>query len=174
VKSPEELQQFADKLTSSYSILSSLKKVGEVDTQSSVVDTMNRLQPYLRNRWRSKAMEQKRKEDFYPTFKQFVDFIIQVQRKQNIQCTARLNHQLSNPDYLPIVPIRRIHLQHHSLESLLMLLYFNTSIHLVSSAMKNTESFLDTTSLRPWSLKRDCLLSNLTIFVRTVFCPTTK
>lgn len=75
VKSSEDLQKLSDDLQSSYSILSRLERLSEVDTQSAILDIASRLQPYLRNRWKRAAMDMKRERDRYPDFKEFVKFV---------------------------------------------------------------------------------------------------
>ena len=78
VKSPQELRQLADDLVSARTTLDSMKKLSEVDTQSTIVEILGRLQSYLQNRWKKQAMELKRKESRYPDFKTFVEFVAQV------------------------------------------------------------------------------------------------
>ena len=75
VKSAEELVNLSDDLRNGMSILQNLGKLREVDTQSSIVDIVNRLEPFRKNRWRREAMEQKRKTDSYPTFSDLVEFV---------------------------------------------------------------------------------------------------
>ena len=75
VHSPKELQDLADELKTCKTILSKMGRLREIDTQSSIVDIINRLQPYLCNRWKRRAMEFKREKDEYPGFAEFVDFI---------------------------------------------------------------------------------------------------
>jgi hypothetical protein len=75
VKSAEDLVRLADELNNGMLVLENLNKLYEVDTQSSIVDIVNRLQPYLKNRWRRSAMEFKRTENVYPSFKKLVAFI---------------------------------------------------------------------------------------------------
>jgi len=74
-KSPSELQDLADELTTAFATLSSMKKLSEIDTQQCIVEIASRLQPYLRNRWKREAMDMKRERDVYPTFKDFVQFV---------------------------------------------------------------------------------------------------
>jgi hypothetical protein len=75
VKGASDLMVLADELQNALTILDNLKKLPEVDTQSSIVDIVNRIQPYLRNRWRKLAMDMKRDKDEYPSFREFVQFI---------------------------------------------------------------------------------------------------
>ena len=74
-RSPNELQDLADELTTALATLSSMKKLNEIDTQECIVEIANRLQPYIRNRWKREAMEMKRNRDVYPTFRDFVQFV---------------------------------------------------------------------------------------------------
>ena len=75
VKSAQELLRLSDELNDGLSILSNLDKLQEIDTQSSIVKITDRLQPYLRNRWRRDAMDTKREKSRYPSFQEFVKFV---------------------------------------------------------------------------------------------------
>ena len=76
VKSPKDLQKFCDELTRGKAILTSMGRLNEIDTQSSIVDIVCRLQPYLRNRWKRQAMECKREKQRYPGFGDLVNFVM--------------------------------------------------------------------------------------------------
>ena len=75
VKSPYELQQLADELNSAYQELIQLNKLNEVDSQNCIMEIVNRLQQYLKNRWKKIALECKRDKFCYPNFKRLVDFV---------------------------------------------------------------------------------------------------
>jgi hypothetical protein len=75
VKSADELLVLSDELCNGVTILKNLSKLCEVDTQSSIIHIVDRLQPYLKNRWRRHAMDMKREKDCYPSFSDFVEFI---------------------------------------------------------------------------------------------------
>ena len=75
VKSAEDLLQLSDELKNGLSILKNLDKLNEIDTQISIVQIVERLQPYLRNRWRRDAMESKRVKGRYPSFDELVEFV---------------------------------------------------------------------------------------------------
>lgn len=75
VKSPTELRMLADELLNCYTMLSSMERLSEMDTQSCITDIASRLQPYIRTRWKRHAMEVKRSSDKYPDFKNLVDFV---------------------------------------------------------------------------------------------------
>ena len=75
VRSAEDIQKLSDELCNGVSILESLNKMNEIDTQFSIVQIVDRLQPYLRNRWRREAMEMKREKDEYPSFRHLMKFI---------------------------------------------------------------------------------------------------
>ena len=76
IRSPDDLQQLADDLTNSHATLSSLNRLNEVDTQSSIADIGKRLQPYLWNRWKRLALDKKREQQRYPDFTDFVKFVL--------------------------------------------------------------------------------------------------
>ena len=75
-RSPKELQALADELVNCHTTLDNMDKLDEIDTQNSIVKIAERLQPYVRNRWKRKALEMKREEGRYPDFGQFVSFIV--------------------------------------------------------------------------------------------------
>jgi len=83
VKTPSELQQLADDLGNYYAILSSLGKLPEIDTQHSIIGIVKRLQTYIQNRWRKEAMKIKHSDDVYPTFQQFVQFVVEESLQAN-------------------------------------------------------------------------------------------
>ena len=62
--------------------LEQLGKRDELNTQS-MIEILQRCQPYTRNRWRDKALESKRMNDEYPNFKDFSSFI---QREASDAC----------------------------------------------------------------------------------------
>jgi hypothetical protein len=75
VKTSADLLSFSDELCRCKTTLSSMGKLKEIDTQGSIIDILKRLQPYLRNRWKRKAMEHKRDKESYPDFDDFTKFI---------------------------------------------------------------------------------------------------
>ena len=75
VSTAKDFQVLCDELNNAQETLSKLNKLHEVDTQSSIVDIVNRLQPYLKNRWRKQAMDMKRMTGRYPSFKDLVEFV---------------------------------------------------------------------------------------------------
>ena len=83
VKNAEQLQHFADDICSSYATLRNMKRLNEVDTQSSIFDISNRLQQYYRNRWKRYVFDYKREHDRYPDFKEFKDFLMREAEEAN-------------------------------------------------------------------------------------------
>jgi hypothetical protein len=75
VRTPKDLQDLADELNTCKTILTKMGRMREIDTQTSIIEIVNRVQPYLRNRWKRKAMEFKREKEAYPDFADFVAFI---------------------------------------------------------------------------------------------------
>ena len=75
VKSSVELQHLADELTVSQATLEKMGKVHQIDTQSSIIQIADRLQSYLRGRWKKHAMDVKRDSGDYPDFGAFVKFV---------------------------------------------------------------------------------------------------
>ena len=70
-----ELQQLADELSTALTALGQLGKCAELNTQQSIIDILQRCQPYVRNNWRKKALDCKRRNDVYPAFDEFVAFV---------------------------------------------------------------------------------------------------
>ena len=66
------LQQLADELSTALTALGQLGKCADLNTQQSIIDILQRCQPYVRNNWRKKALECKRRNDVYPAFDEFV------------------------------------------------------------------------------------------------------
>ena len=64
-----DLQQLADELSMALTALEQLGKLGELNTQQSMMETLQRCHPHTRNRWRNKALESKRLNAEYPNFK---------------------------------------------------------------------------------------------------------
>lgn len=75
VKTPRDLQNISDELIHCHVILNQMKRLHEIDTQSCIVDIVNRLPSSIRSRWRRFALEQKRQTDSYPNFKALVEFV---------------------------------------------------------------------------------------------------
>ena len=75
VKKSEDLRKFSDELLRCRATLKSMGRLNEIDTQSSLVDILGRLQPYLRNRWKREALKFKREKQVYPGFDEFTEFI---------------------------------------------------------------------------------------------------
>ena len=75
VKTADELQVFCDDLNNCNMILKQMDKLKEVENQSYIVQITDRLQPYIRNRWRRRAMDIKKAHDRYPQFEELVQFV---------------------------------------------------------------------------------------------------
>ena len=52
-----ELQQLADELSTTLTALGQLGKCAELNTQQSIIDILQRCQPYVRTNWRKKALD---------------------------------------------------------------------------------------------------------------------
>ena len=75
VKSASDLLRLADELVNCEMMLRQMGRLVEVDSQSCVLEVLKRLQPYLQNRWKRRALDIKREHDCYPGFTEFVKFI---------------------------------------------------------------------------------------------------
>ena len=76
IRNSEDLQELADELSTCHATLSSLNRLNEVDTQSSILDISKRLERYMQNRWKRNALDHKRQYQTYPTFTDFAAFIL--------------------------------------------------------------------------------------------------
>ena len=75
VKSARELQQLSDELNCCFMTLDQMGHLQELESQVCMVEIVNRLQPYLQNRWKKKALDLKHESKQYPKFQELVDFI---------------------------------------------------------------------------------------------------
>lgn len=75
VKSPTEVRQLADELVDGQATLENMGKLRQIDTHSCILDIADRLQPYMRNRWKKHALDFKRDTREYPSFEDFVSFV---------------------------------------------------------------------------------------------------
>ena len=75
VKSAKELRQLADQLADCNIVLKRLGSIQEVESQRFIASVVDRLQPYIKNKWRKLAMYDKRKKDKYPSFSELVEFV---------------------------------------------------------------------------------------------------
>ena len=74
-KSALELRRLADELGNSNMVLSRLGSVAEVESQRFIASIVERLQPFLKGKWKKIAMEKKRREQKYPNFANLVNFV---------------------------------------------------------------------------------------------------
>ena len=75
VKGAAQLNELSDELTNSNLILQKLSRKAEVDSQSFITEVVNRTEPYIRTKWRKKALDEKEKNAKYPSFGDLVAFI---------------------------------------------------------------------------------------------------
>ena len=71
VVTAHDLQQLADELSMAVTAVEQLGKLGELNTQQSMIEILQRCQPYMGNQRRNKALESNRLNDDYPTFRDF-------------------------------------------------------------------------------------------------------
>lgn len=76
VRSPAEIQQLADDVSNAELILKQLQMLSEVSSQSTILDIVNRLQPYIQIMWKNRALDIKREKSRYPSFSDLVKFIV--------------------------------------------------------------------------------------------------
>ena len=75
VRTPSELQTFADDLANAEVTLKGNDMFSEIDTQYNIVQICHRLQPQLRYKWRDIVMNNKRATALYLKFSDFVSFV---------------------------------------------------------------------------------------------------
>ena len=75
LKSPVELQQFSDDLSSTYQVLDSIKMLDELNVQHSIISMVERLPVYVQRKWRRQALEFKKSQNKYPDLSEFVKFV---------------------------------------------------------------------------------------------------
>ena len=83
VKDERDLQKLADNVSCCYVTLQKMKRLNEVDTQSSIVEIINRCQNYVMSRWRKIAFDCMREKNRYPDFREFRDFILREAQEAN-------------------------------------------------------------------------------------------
>ncbi|XP_013402058.1 uncharacterized protein LOC106167743 [Lingula anatina] len=91
LKTPLELRRFADDIENAILVLKRLRRLPELDTQSSIVEMVGRLQPFIQNRWRKRAMEKKKDTGEYPDIDEFVNFISDIATEVNDPVYGKLN-----------------------------------------------------------------------------------
>lgn len=75
VKTEYELQCLADQLSNSYEIISQMDKLSEIDSHNFVRDIVKKLEPFLQDKWRDRAVALKKATGEYPELKMLVDFV---------------------------------------------------------------------------------------------------
>ena len=110
VKNAEELQQLADEIQNCEVTLKQMKRYHEVDTQQTIIDVANRLQPYIRTRWKKKALEIKRSKDEYPSFHDLVLFVQEFAEDANDPVYGQFNTRVALTD-------SRSHVKEKSIQS---------------------------------------------------------
>ena len=75
IKTADELQAFYDELQSCSMILNQMGKIHEVQNQMYILQISERLLPFIRSRWKRRAMEIKKESERYPKFEEFVEFV---------------------------------------------------------------------------------------------------
>ena len=82
VRSPDDIQQFADDLKNGLLILQELDMVREVNVQSVIMEIASRLPTYAQIKWRKQALDDKLSKDKYPDFATLVSFV----KKMALEC----------------------------------------------------------------------------------------
>ena len=77
------VQQLADDASAAYTTLKKLNMLGEVESQQTLLNIIQRLPSSIVNKWRKKALKMKQEEDSYPKFEHLVDFLTLVATEIN-------------------------------------------------------------------------------------------
>ncbi|KAJ8048697.1 hypothetical protein HOLleu_01117 [Holothuria leucospilota] len=74
VRSPQDIEQLADDIKNAFLVLSQLKTLHEVNSQSVILKKMARFPNYVQLKWKKRALKSKKANDSYPAFKELVEF----------------------------------------------------------------------------------------------------
>ncbi len=83
VRTPEELQSFADELEHAFEILKKMEHLTDLDSHHTIIEVMARLDCKLQEEWIEKAIEIKEKEEAYPNLQAFVKFVMRMATFKN-------------------------------------------------------------------------------------------
>ena len=83
IKNGKELRRFSDLVSNTQAVLSSLDRLAEVNSQRFIRSVVEKLQPYARNKWKSKVVDYKELNDAYPDFKYMCKFIHKISEAAN-------------------------------------------------------------------------------------------
>ena len=75
VRKPHELEYLADQLSVALTTLTKLDMLGEINTQESIIQILERCPDNVRSQWIKKALRDKRQNGKYPKFADFVEFV---------------------------------------------------------------------------------------------------
>ena len=75
IKTPFELRQLSDDVKNAKLVLAKLDMMAEVSCQAVIVDIVDRLPPYLQNKWCKHALDHKRSKKVYPKFDNLSEFL---------------------------------------------------------------------------------------------------
>ncbi|KAJ8043465.1 hypothetical protein HOLleu_10558 [Holothuria leucospilota] len=83
VKTPQEIRQLSDDIKNAFLVLSQLRTLQEVNSQSVIREIMGRFPNYVQLKWKKRALKSKKSNDSYPTFKEFVEFAAEIAGEVN-------------------------------------------------------------------------------------------
>ena len=83
VRSPQEIQQLSDDLRNTKLVLTQLKMLHEVNSQSTILEIVERLPVYVQNRWKRNAFDIKKENACYPDFEDLVEFVQEIAGEVN-------------------------------------------------------------------------------------------
>ena len=83
IRNCKELRRFSDLVSSTQTVLSSLDRLTEVNSQRFIRSVVEKLQPYARNKWKNRVADYKELNDAYPDFKYMCKFIHKISEAAN-------------------------------------------------------------------------------------------
>lgn len=96
VRGPEELEAFCDQLRNCCMTLKQMGKIQEVQSHMYISDIVDRLEKFIRNKWRTRVFEVKKKHDRYPTFEEFVEFVVEITWQETDPVYGKMHGKRSN------------------------------------------------------------------------------
>ena len=78
VSKTNDMVMLADEIKAGHTALESLGMTGEIKSQQCIQDILTRFPNYVRNKWKKHSLKHKKSQTTYPSFENFVKFILDV------------------------------------------------------------------------------------------------
>ncbi len=79
----EALRSYADRMRTTYEIMSSMGMLSEVDNRDKIVEVVKKLPCNIRGKWQNRSQDYKEKHKKYPSFIDLVQFIEKYAKQEN-------------------------------------------------------------------------------------------